>query len=111
MKPRSRSCLNPDFPETTDECLRDEGSPPFLPEEIGLSFPEAARRPSQSRAARKTIPPIEASCRAKAAFGTQEYSQCLADECVVCSYRSWLLSPGGFCLHPRHLEIVARTAG
>jgi len=56
------------------------------------------------------IPPFAATCRATAVAGTNQYSHCLVDEGIYCCYRSCLLSLGYFCLHPRHLEIAARTS-
>ena len=58
-----------------------------------------------------TVPPFAATCRAEPIVGTGAYSRCLVDENIICCYRGTLFNLGHFCLHPRHLEIVARTVG
>jgi len=56
------------------------------------------------------LPPFAAICRAEAVADTRQHSRCLVDVNIVCAYRTSPFNFGPFCLHPRHLEIVARTA-
>jgi hypothetical protein len=58
----------------------------------------------------KRTPPFAATCRAEAPVGTNEHGRRLVDESIICCYRSSLFNLGCFCLHPRHLEIVALTS-
>jgi len=59
----------------------------------------------------KIVPPFAATCRAVAMPGTGQYSRCLVDANTICWYRISPFNLGPLCLHPRHLEIVQRTAG
>jgi len=56
------------------------------------------------------LPPFAATCRAEAVPDDRQHSRCLVDANIVCAYRTSPFNFGPFCLHPRHLEIVARTA-
>lgn len=58
----------------------------------------------------ETVPPFVATCRAEPVTGVQGYSRCLVDANVSCGYRTSPFMLDRFCLHPRHKEIVARTA-
>ena len=56
------------------------------------------------------IPPFAATCRAEPVVGAPQHSRCLVDVNIMCAYRANPFNFGPFCLHPRHLDIVARTA-
>jgi hypothetical protein len=57
------------------------------------------------------VPPFAATCRASSFSGSPQYSYCLVDPSIHCFYRGCLPGFGSSCLHPRHMEIVARTPG
>lgn len=57
------------------------------------------------------LPPFAVACRAERIDGARNYSRCLVEANLFCCYHSTLFNFGHLCLHPRHLEIVARTGG
>jgi hypothetical protein len=59
----------------------------------------------------QALPPFVAACRAELVAGVGGYSRCLVDPNIACGYRSSPFTLDRFCLHPRHQEIAAHTAG
>ncbi|MGA9779309.1 MAG: hypothetical protein WBS33_13650 [Verrucomicrobiia bacterium] len=57
------------------------------------------------------VPPFGASCRAEPVADSAKYSRCLVAVDIICAYRTSPFGLDHFCLHSRHQEIAARTAG
>lgn len=72
------------------------------------TYAKIKKRPAGS--VLEMIPPFAATCRAEPVVGAPQHSRCLVDVNIMCVYRASPFNLGPFCLHPRHLDIVARTA-